>query len=282
MNNVPDYAPSHPALDGMVAVITGGGGVLCSAMAKALGRQGVRVAVLNRTLAKAEKVAASIQEEGGTALALACNVLEVQDIEAAAKTILTTWGGIDILINGAGGNDPRASTKNETWTEAGSDFFTLDSEGFSDVFDLNFKGSFLPVKVFSPHMVGREGASILNISSMAAYQPMTKVPAYAAAKAAINNFTQWLAVHFAPAGIRVNALAPGFFATEQNRNLLFDAAGNPTARTAKILAHTPMARLGDPQDLLGALLWLCDPRASGFVTGTVVAVDGGFMAYSGV
>jgi len=278
----------HPALKGKTALITGGSGVLCSAMARELARQGVTVALVGRTLSRLEAVADEINSAGYEAIAMECDVLDRGSLASVRDRVAALWGGLDILVNGAGGNSPKASTGSETWAASrepgtpGSGFFDLDPEGFRDVLDLNFMGSFLPVQILGPLLLGREGASIINISSMGSFSPMTKVPAYCAAKAAINNFTSWLAVHFADAGIRVNAIAPGFFSTEQNRTLLWNPDGTPTPRTGKILTHTPMRRLGDPRDLTGSLLWLCDPVEAAFVTGVVIPVDGGFMAYSGV
>ena len=282
--------PFKAALDGKVAVVTGGGGVLCSAFCRALAESGASVAVLDLRAEGAEKVAASIREAGGKAIGLACNVLERASLEAARDAVLEAFGGIDLLVNGAGGNNPRAQTDREYLLEedllqSASEvrtFFDLDAAGVEFVFNLNFLGTLLPTQVFAREMCGRPGAAILNVSSMNAFRPLTKIPAYSAAKSAVSNLTMWLAVHFSKVGIRVNAIAPGFFVTDQNRGLLFDASGKPTARTEKILAATPMGRFGAPEELIGTLLYLCDEGASGFVNGAVIPVDGGFAAYSGV
>lgn len=278
---------THDSLKGKVAVITGGGGILCGSMAKELARQGMKVAVLDLHLEGAQKLANEIIELGGTALAVECNVLDIESVKQAEEIVFEKLGACELLINGAGGNNPKGTTTNETLKAEDlqnkelQTFFDMTTAGFRFVFDLNFIGSFIPTQVFSKRMVGNKG-NIINISSMSAPCPMTKVPAYSAAKAAISNFTQWLAVHMADANIRVNAIAPGFFLTDQNRALLTNEDGSLTERSEKIIAHTPMRRFGTPEDLLGTLLWLIDDNASGFVTGITVPVDGGFMAYSGV
>ena len=276
-----------PDLTGKVAVITGGAGVLCSEFARALALCGAKVAILNRTLSKAETLVEEIRAAGGEAAAVQVDVTNSASVKAAHEEVLKIYGKCDILINGAGGNNARANTDKE-YFEMGDiegdtkSFFDLDEEGFRFVMDLNFVGTLLPTQAFAQDMVGREGCTILNVSSMNAFTPLTKIPAYSGAKAAISNFTQWLAVHFSKVGIRVNAIAPGFFSTEQNRALLWNDDGTPTARTGKILGATPMGRFGNPEELLGALMFLVDEKASSFVTGIVIPVDGGFSAYSGV
>ena len=269
-------------------VITGGGGVLCGAFAKYMASLGAKVAILDLKKEAADAVADDIAASGGTAKGYAANVLKKEELEAVKAEINKDFGKCDILINGAGGNNPKGTTTNEYFNkedildESVVSFFDLDPSGIEFVFNLNFLGTLLPTQVFAMDMIDGNGGSIINVSSMNAFCPLTKIPAYSGAKAAVSNFTQWLAVHFANANIRVNAIAPGFFVTAQNKALLFDEAGNPTARTAKILAATPMNRFGKPEELLGTLKWLTDNDASGFVTGVVVPVDGGFNAYSGV
>ena len=280
--------PFRVDLSGKTAVVTGGGGVLCSCFAEALGECGAKVAVLDLSLDAADAVAKRICANGGTAQAFACNVLEKESILAAGDAVIAAFGNIDILINGAGGNNPRATTDREylfpedlTGEADGKSFFDLTPEGIQFVFNLNCLGTLLPTQVFAKNMAVH-GGIIINISSMNAYRPLTKIPAYSAAKAAVSNLTMWLAVHLSKVNIRVNAIAPGFFVTKQNEKLLFDENGDPTPRTDKILAHTPMGRFGKPEELVGTLLYLCDNNASGFVHGTVIPVDGGFAAYSGV
>ena len=274
-------------LSGKVAVVTGAGGVLCSEFAKVLARAGAKVALLNRTQEKAQKVADAIKAEGGTAIAYGCNVLDKEQTWAVAEQVLRDLGPCDILINGAGGNNPKATTDKEYYEDGDIDgdtksFFDLDEEGVESVFNLNFLGTLIPTQAFARQMLGREGCSILNISSMNAFTPLTKIPAYSGAKAAVTNFTQWLAVHFSKQGIRVNAIAPGFFSTAQNAKLLWNDDGTPTARTGKILAATPMGRFGESKELSGALLFLLNNEAASFVTGVTIPIDGGFSAYSGV
>ena len=285
--------PFNIELKGKNAVITGGGGVLCSEFAKALGACGANVAVCDLRLPGAEKVADAIKADGGSAVAVEADVLNKASLENAKKIICDTYGPCDILINGAGGNNPKGTTTKEYLfpedltadAETLKDvttFFDLDPESIQFVFNLNFLGTLLPTQVFAKDMAGRPSPTIINISSMNSFRPLTKIPAYSGAKAAVSNFTMWLAVHFSVVGIRVNAIAPGFFVTDQNRAMLVNADGTLTPRSKKILGHTPLNRFGEPYDLLGALLWLCDHKASGFVNGVVIPVDGGFAAYSGV
>lgn len=274
-------------LTGKVAVVTGAGGVLCSQFAAVLARAGAKVALLDINEEAASAVAQAISEEGGTARAYRCDVLSAETCRQVADQVQSDLGPCDILINGAGGNNPRATTDKEYYFEGDLDaevksFFDLDADGVSFVFNLNFLGTLLPTQAFARQMLGRPGCNILNISSMNAFTPLTKIPAYSGAKAAISNFTQWLAVHFSKAGIRVNAIAPGFFVTKQNEKLLFDDDGNPTPRTGKILAATPMGRFGKAEELSGAVLFLLNNEAASFITGVVLPIDGGFSAYSGV
>ena len=273
--------PFNVNLENKVVVVTGAGGIICSEFAKALAECGAKVALLDINY---EAAAAVAEEIGDSAIAIRCNCLDKQSILEARNCVHESFGAVNFLINGAGGNNPRASTDNETMTpdlEGVKDFFALDESGLKFVFDLNITSAFLVTQVFAEDMI-KTGGNIINVSSMNAYRPLTKIPAYSAAKAGISNFTQWLAVHFAPCNIRCNAIAPGFFVTNQNRALLFNQDGTPTARTGKILAATPMKKFGEIADLIGCLLWLADDNASGFVTGTVIPVDGGFSAYSGV
>lgn len=273
--------PFKVNLEDKVVAITGAGGIICSEFAKALAACGAKVALLDINYDAAKKYA---EEIGENALAVRCNCLDKNSIEEAKKTINDAWGPVNFLINGAGGNNPKATCDNEYMMpdlEGVKDFFALDESGLKFVFDLNITSAFLVTQAFAKDMV-KTGGNIVNVSSMNAYRPLTKIPAYSAAKAGISNFTQWLAVHFAPCKIRCNAIAPGFFVTNQNRNLLFDEKGEPTPRTGKILAATPMKKFGEISDLTGVLLWLASDEASGFVTGTVIPVDGGFSAYSGV
>lgn len=283
--------PFRIDLSGKTAVVTGGGGVLCSEFSKALAACGAKVAVIDLRLEAAEKVANEITADGGCAIAVSANVLDKASLEAARDVIIGKFGGIDILLNGAGGNNPKGTTDKEYFDPADIDpetakgvktFFDLDPDGVSFVFNLNFLGTLLPTQVFAREMLKREKPVILNVSSMNAFRPLTKIPAYSGAKAAVSNFTQWLAVHFAQAGIRVNAIAPGFFVTNQNHDMLINPDGSLTPRSQKIIGHTPMGRFGEVSDLIGTVLWLVDNDASGFVTGVVVPIDGGFAAYSGV
>ncbi|QOD60958.1 SDR family oxidoreductase [Polaribacter haliotis] len=270
-------------------VLTGAGGVLCSTLAKALAREGNNIAVLDLRKEAADKVADEINANGGKAIGVAANVLEKDSLVNAKKDVNDTFGKVDILVNGAGGNHPLGTTSNPFFemedlnnkTEGFKTFFDLDPKGIEFTFNLNFLGTLIPTQVFAEDMVGREGCSVLNISSMNAFTPLTKIPAYSGAKAAVSNFTQWLAVHFSKVGIRVNALAPGFFLTDQNRSLLTKEDGSLTQRGQQIIDQTPMNRYGEPEDLVGTTLWLCG-EGSKFVTGVVVPIDGGFAAYSGV
>ena len=281
--------PFRIDLAGKVAVVTGGGGVLCSGFAEALAACGAKVAVCDLRLEPAQAVADRINADGGKAIAVEANVLDKESLMAAREKINAELGTCDILLNGAGGNNPKGTTTKEYLfpedIDGGEDlvtFFDLDPKGVEFVFNLNFLGTLLPTQVFARDMAKKAGSVILNVSSMNSFRPLTKIPAYSGAKAAVSNFTQWLAVHFSKVGIRVNAIAPGFFVTNQNRGMLMNADGSLTPRSEKILAHTPMRRFGEVDDLTGTLLWLCDNGASGFVNGVVVPIDGGFAAYSGV
>lgn len=282
--------PFRIDLSDKVVVVTGGGGVLCGCMASALGECGARVAILDLRKEAADAVAGEIRDSGGEALGVVCNVLEKNTLEQANETITSAFGPCDILINGAGGNHPSGTTSKEHLSPGDlnvddpdvTTFYDLDPKGIEFVFGLNFLGTLLPTQTFTRNMVAKQNGVVINISSMNAFTPLTKIPAYSAAKAAVSNFTKWLAVHMAGVGIRVNAIAPGFFLTEQNRSLLTNEDGTMTERGQTIVDHTPMGHYGKPEDLLGALLWLISDEGSGFVTGTVVAVDGGFSAFSGV
>lgn len=270
-----------------VVVITGAGGVICSHLAQALALCKAKVALLDLNLENAQKQANIIRELGGVANAYEANVLNKESLMKCHEQVLKELGPCDILINGAGGNNPRATTDNEyaELDDTKKDlktFFDLDSNGVEFVFNLNFLGTLLPSQVFAQDMIGRKGCSILNISSMNAYTPLTKIPAYSGAKAAVTNFTQWLAVHFSHVGIRVNAIAPGFFSTTQNKTLLWKEDGSPTERTNKILKATPMGRFGEIDELVGATLFLLSEKASSFITGICLPIDGGFSSYSGV
>lgn len=269
-----------------VIVISGAGGVLCAFLAKELAKTQAKIALLDINLDAANKVADEITQQGGIAKAYKTNVLDLESIQQTRNIIAEDFGTCDILINGAGGNNPKATTDNEfhqlDLSEHTKTFFDLDKSGIEFVFNLNYLGTLLPTQVFAKDMIGKQGANIVNISSMNAFTPLTKIPAYSGAKAAISNFTQWLAVYFSKVGIRCNAIAPGFLVSNQNRALLFDENGQPTARANKILTNTPMGRFGEPQELLGALLFLIDSEYSSFVNGVIVPIDGGFSAYSGV
>ena len=282
--------PFQIDLSDKVIAVTGGGGVLCGCMARALAECGAKMAVLDLREEAAGAVVADIKANGGDALGVACNVLQRESLEDALTQVKAVYGPCNVLINGAGGNHPKGTTSKEyLYPEDVADaaegvvtFFDLDPEGIQFVFGLNFLGTLLPTQVFTRDMAASGKGVVINVSSMNAFTPLTKIPAYSAAKAAVSNFTQWLAVHMSKVGIRVNAIAPGFFLTDQNRSLLTNEDGSMTPRGKTIVDHTPMGRYGDPEDLIGALLWLVSDGGSGFVTGTVVAIDGGFSAFSGV
>lgn len=268
-----------------VVVITGAGGIICGGIAESLAGTGAKLALLDINQEAVEKEAEKVRTLGCEAKGYRADVLDKKSLEQVRGQLHADFGQCDILINGAGGNNPRATTDNEYSAKAADgmkDFFALDPDGVRFVFDLNFIGTFLPTQVFAQDMTGRKGCTILNVSSMNAFRPLTKIPAYSGAKAAVSNFTQWLAVHFAKDGIRVNAVAPGFFVTNQNRGLLFNEDGTPTPRTGKILAATPMGRFGEIQEIMGAVKLLLSEEEAGFITGVVIPIDGGFNAYSGV
>ncbi len=282
--------PFQINLTGKVAVVTGGGGILCSAMAQALAKCGAAVAVADLKLEAAQAVADKIIADGGKALAVACNALDRASLDAANAEVEAKLGPVDILINGAGGNHPKGTTSMEflnpddllNQNRDYVTFYDLDPKGIEFTFNLNFLGTLLPSQAFTQKMALNRRGVIINVSSMNAFRPLTKIPAYSGAKAAVSNFTQWMAVHMAKAGIRVNAIAPGFFLTDQNRSLLTNPDGSLTPRADKIISHTPMSKFGEADDLVGALLWLVSDQAAGFVTGVVLPIDGGFSAYSGV
>ncbi len=277
--------PLNIDYSGKVVVVTGAGGLICGAMAAAFAKSGAKVALLDLNEEAVKKLADELKAEGCVCEGYKANVLDTEALEQVHKAVLADFGSCDILVNGAGGNNPRATTDNEYQHEAkegGKSFFDLEAAGVDFVFKLNFQGTLLPTQVFAKDMVEKGKGCILNISSMNAYTPLTKIPAYSAAKAGISNFTQWLATHFAGTGIRCNAIAPGFLVSAQNKALLFNEDGSPTARSAKILNGTPMGRFVDADELLGATLFLCDERSASAITGVVLPVDAGFAAYSGV
>ena len=280
--------PFEIDLKNKVVAVTGAGGVICSYLAHAIAACGAKVCLIDLNKDNAQKFADEIVKEGYIAKGYEANVLKKESLEACHEEILKDFGKVDILVNGAGGNNPRATTDNEFMElddldkEGMKTFFDLDEAGVEFVFNLNFIGTLLPTQVFSKDMIGRKGCSILNIASMNAYTPLTKIPAYSGAKSAVKNFTSWLAVHFSHIGIRVNAIAPGFFSTAQNAKLLWNEDGTPTKRTGKIINATPMERFGEIDELVGATLFLLCEEASSFITGICVPIDGGFSSYSGV
>lgn len=279
--------PFNTDLTGEIAVVTGAGGVIGSMFARALAQCGAKVALLDLDKDAAEKAAEEIRREGYTAKGYEANVLQKESLKKAHEEVKRDFGFCDILVNGAGGNHPKATTDQEYYDEdelkkGEKSFFDLEQSGVEFVFNLNFIGTLLPTQEFAEDMIDRKGCNIVNISSMNAYAPLTKIPAYSGAKAAVSNFTQWLAVHFSKSGIRVNGIAPGFISTKQNQKLLFEEDGSPTKRTGKILAATPMGRFGEAEEMIGTLLFLLNNEAAGFITGVVIPVDGGFLAYSGV
>ncbi len=278
----------HTSLKNKTVVITGGSGILCREFAYALAKQNMNVAVMGRTLSKLQEVADKINELGGNGLAVTADVTNPEEVKAAKEIINDKFGKVDILINGAGGNHPKGTTSKEYFENGDIEdpdvvsFFDLAPENFNYVFNLNIVGTVVPTQIFLPDMVGREGTSVINVASMSSYKAITRVSAYSAAKAAIVNFTEWLAVHFANSGVRVNAIAPGWFETVQNRTLLRNPDGSLSDRAKKVIAHTPYGRFGKPEELTGTILFLADPEMSGFVTGATIPVDGGFEAYAGV
>ncbi|MCR5741262.1 MAG: SDR family oxidoreductase [Gammaproteobacteria bacterium] len=279
--------PFRIDLKDKVVAVTGASGVLCSIISKALAECGAKLALIDLNKEKSDLLAAEIVKDGGIAKGYLGNVLDKNVLAKCHEEILKDFGKIDILVNGAGGNNPKATTDNEYFEVGDLDkdmktFFDIDEAGFNFVFNLNMLGTLLPTQEFVKDMIGKKGCSVLNISSMNAFTPLTKIPAYSGAKAAVSNFTKWLSVHFSHVGIRVNAIAPGFFSTAQNASLLWNPDGSPTARTGKILAATPMGRFGTPEELLGATLFLLSEEAASFVTGVVIPIDGGFSSYSGV
>ena len=277
--------PLHVDYSGKVVVVTGAGGLICGAMARAFAQSGAKVAALDLNEDAVKALAADLKAEGYICEGYKANVLDTAALEEVHQAVLKDLGPCDILVNGAGGNNPRATTDNEYQHEAregGKSFFDLEASGVDFVFKLNFQGTLLPTQVFAKDMVEQKAGCILNVSSMNAYTPLTKIPAYSAAKAGISNFTQWLATHFAGTGIRCNAIAPGFLVSDQNRALLYDAEGKPTARSEKILKGTPTGRFVEAEELLGATLFLCDERSASAITGVILPVDCGFAAYSGV
>ena len=277
--------PLNVDYSGKVVVITGAGGLICGAMARAFAQSGARVAALDLNEDAVKKLADELTAEGFICKGYKANVLEPESLKEVHKAVLADLGECDILVNGAGGNNPRATTDNEYQHEAkegGKSFFDLSPDGVDFVFKLNFQGTLLPTQAFTKDMVEKKAGCILNVSSMNAYTPLTKIPAYSAAKAGISNFTQWLATHFAGTGIRCNAIAPGFLVSAQNYRLLFNEDGTPTPRSAKILNGTPMGRYVDASELLGGTLFLCDEKSASAITGVVLPIDCGFAAYSGV
>lgn len=277
--------PLNIDFSGKVVVITGAGGVLCGTMARAFAQAGAKVAALDLNEEAVKKLADACKAEGLICEGYKANVLDPDALKAVHDQVVADLGPCDILINGAGGNNPRATTDNEYQHEAKEGqktFFDLDPSGVDFVFKLNFQGTLLPTQAFAKDMVERHSGCILNISSMNAYIPLTKIPAYSGAKAAISNFTQWLATHFAGSGIRCNAIAPGFLVSNQNRALLFNPDGTPTARSHKILSGTPTGRFVESEELLGGVFFLCDDKAASAITGVVLPIDAGFAAYSGV